>query len=62
MSNDEPMRRTPGVRYEPDDHTDVLDFVADYGYDAMEAGVAPDAIVAALREAADEIERWEVDQ
>jgi isopropylmalate/homocitrate/citramalate synthase len=53
---DEPMRRTPGVSYEPDDRADVLDFVADYGFDAIDAGVPKASVVAALREAADEIE------
>jgi len=53
---DEPMRRTPGVTYEPADKADVLDFVADYGLDAIDAGVDPMTVVIALEEAAKEIE------
>jgi len=52
----EEMRRTAGVTYSPDNQADVRDFVADYALDAAEAGVDPDAVAAALREAADEIE------
>jgi len=62
MATEEPMRRTPGVSYEPEDGADVLDFVADYGYDAIDAGVDADAVVTALEEAADEIRRAEVDR
>lgn len=56
MTGNEPMRRTPGVNYDPISKTNVLDFVADYGYHSIDAGVSPDAVVQALREAADEIE------
>jgi hypothetical protein len=40
----------------PDDRTDVLDYVADYGHDAVDAGVPPAAVASALREAAREID------
>ncbi|WP_050051451.1 hypothetical protein [Halostagnicola sp. A56] len=50
------MRRTPGVNYEPDSRTDVEDFVADYGYDAIDAGVHPKQVAAAIRVVADELE------
>lgn len=56
MTDDEPMRRTPGISYEPDGGDDVLDFAADYARDAIDAGVEPTAVVDALRKAADEIE------
>jgi hypothetical protein len=58
MSDDESvsMRRTAGVSYEPDDRVDVLDFVADYALDAADAGVHPQAVATALRDAADEVE------
>lgn len=55
-TRDEPMRRTPGISYEPDDYADVEDFVADYALDAAEAGVDPEAVAQALRYAADEVE------
>lgn len=54
--SDEMMCRTPGVNYEPDSRTDVENFVADYGYDAIDAGVHPKQVAAALRAAADELE------
>ncbi|WP_256394136.1 TCP-1/cpn60 chaperonin family protein [Natronoarchaeum rubrum] len=54
--SDESMRRTPGVNYEPDSGSDVEDFVADYAFDAIDAGVHPTAVRDALREAAEEIE------
>jgi len=50
------MRRTPGVNYEPSTKSDVLDFVADYAHDAVDAGVHDHAVVRALEEAAEEIE------
>ncbi|SFT04393.1 hypothetical protein [Halostagnicola kamekurae] len=50
------MCRTPGVNYEPDSRTDVEDVVADYGYDAIDAGVHPKQVAAAFRAAADELE------
>jgi hypothetical protein len=53
---DEPMRRTPGITYEPESRLDVLDFVADYAHDAVDAGVDRDEVVAALRDVADEVE------
>jgi hypothetical protein len=56
MTDDDPMRRTAGVTYEPQDRADVIDFAADYALDAAEAGVEPAAIASALREAADEVE------
>lgn len=52
----DPMRRTPGVSYTPDDYADVVDFAADYALDAADEGVDPEAVAAALREAADEVE------
>jgi len=55
MSEDT-MRRTPGVNYEPSTEANVLDFVADYAHDAIDAGVPEDAVVRALEEAAEEIE------
>jgi hypothetical protein len=55
MSDNEPMRRSPAV--EPDDWVDVYDRVADYGHDAVDAGIDADGVVQALRKAADEIER-----
>jgi len=54
--SDDPMRRTPGVTYEPDDYADVEGFAADYALDAAEAGVDPEAVAQALRYAADEVE------
>jgi len=56
MSDDNAMRRTPGVSYEPEGRSDVLDFVADYARDAVDAGVDPAEVVGAIPEAADEIE------
>jgi hypothetical protein len=56
MTDGEPMRRTAGVTYEPDNGADVVDFVADYAFDAAEAGVHPMQVANALREAADEVE------
>lgn len=55
MSEEEPMRRSPGISYEPDDRADVLDFVADYARDAIDAGVHPTEVRSALTEAAEEI-------
>lgn len=54
--SDDSMRRTPGVRYKPDDRGDVLDFTADYALDAAEAGVPSEMVASALREAADKVE------
>lgn len=41
------------MTYEPGSRTDVLDFVADYGSDAIDAGVDPAQVVDDMREAAD---------
>lgn len=60
--SDETMRRTPGVNYEPDGRTDVEDFVADYAYDAIDAGVHPKQVAAALQAAADELEEHAQEQ
>ncbi|SFT06391.1 hypothetical protein [Halostagnicola kamekurae] len=54
--SDEMMRWTPGVNYEPDSRTDVEDFVVDYGYDAIDAGVHPKQVAATIRAVADELE------
>ncbi|MFB1066465.1 hypothetical protein [Natrinema sp. H-ect4] len=54
--SDETMRRTPGVNYEPDSRADVEDFVSDYAYDAIDAGVHPKQVAAALQAATDELE------
>ena len=56
MNTNEAMRRTPGVNYEPDGYVDVLDFVADYSHDAIDAGVSQEKVAEALRDAADELE------
>jgi len=56
MSDDESMRRTPGVVYEPDSNTDVHDFVADYARDAIDAGVHPTEVIAGLEGALEELQ------
>jgi len=48
MADRDPMRRTPGITYEPADGTDVEDFATDYGLDAIDAGVEPEAVAAAF--------------
>lgn len=55
MSDNEPMRRTRMASI-PGNRGAVLDHVADYAYDAIDAGVEPEAVVSALREAAGEVE------
>ena len=59
--DDEPMRRTPGVTYEPEGRADVFDFITDYALDAIDAGVAPVAVVVALQQATEEIQDRERD-
>lgn len=58
--SEKPMRRTPGVNYEPSSRADVEDFVADYSYDAVDAGVNAFQVVRALEEVAQKIEKRKV--
>jgi len=53
--SDEPMRRTPGVKYEPDNQRDVHDFIVDYSRDAIDAGVHPSQVITALEKATNEM-------
>jgi hypothetical protein len=55
MTQDPEMRRTQ-VSVTATTRARVRDFAADYALDAAEAGVDPDAVASALREAADAIE------
>jgi len=55
MAENDPMPRVPGVKYEPQEYHDIVDFIADYCHDAIDAGMWPEEVISGLQDVEAEI-------